>query len=135
MPEHFAAPPNWEWWILAYFFFGGIAGGSYAIGTLIRLVGSADDQRIARLAFIVSFVALIPCPLFLIADLGVPTRFINMLIDASDGGLAFKYWSPISVGSYALLGFGLGLLQQCDVLGTLLRKNKPDPTVGPRRSD
>jgi len=107
MPEHFAAPPNWEWWILAYFFFGGIAGGSYAIGTLIRLVGAADDQRIAHLAFIVSFIALIPCPLFLIADLGVPTRFINMLIDASDGGLAFKYWSPISVGSYALLGFGL----------------------------
>jgi len=105
--EHFAAPPNWEWWILAYFFFGGLAGGSYAIGTLLRLAGAPADQRAARIAFIASFIALIPCPLFLIADLGTPLRFTNMLLDASEGGLSFKYWSPMSVGSWALLGFGL----------------------------
>jgi formate-dependent nitrite reductase membrane component NrfD len=104
--EHFAAPPNWEWWILAYFFFGGLAGGSYAIGTLLRLAGTVADQGAARIAFIVAFVALIPCPLFLIADLGTPLRFTNMLLNASDGGLSFKYWSPMSVGSWALLGFG-----------------------------
>jgi formate-dependent nitrite reductase membrane component NrfD len=106
MPEHFAAPPNWEWWILAYFFMGGIAGGSYALGTLIRLVGAPADQRAARIAFIVSFLALIPCPIFLIADLGTPLRFVNMLVDPS-GGVNFKYWSPMSIGSWALLGFGL----------------------------
>jgi formate-dependent nitrite reductase membrane component NrfD len=105
--EHFAAPPNWEWWILGYFFFGGLSGGSYAIGTLLRLVGSEADQRAARIAFITSFLALIPCPIFLILDLGQPTRFINMLFDASGGGLAFKPWSPMSLGSWALLGFGL----------------------------
>ena len=105
--EHFAAPPNWEWWILAYFFFGGISGGSYAIGTLLRLVGTPADQRAARIAFIASFVALLPCPLFLIADLGQPLRFVNMLLDASGGGLSFKPWSPMSLGSWALLGFGL----------------------------
>ena len=105
--EHFAAAPNWEWWILAYFFFGGLAGGSYAIGTLLRLAGTDADQRAARIAFIASFLALIPCPLFLIADLGEPTRFTNMLLNASDGGVSFKYWSPMSVGSWALLGFGL----------------------------
>jgi len=105
--EHFAAPPGWEWWILAYFFFGGLSGGSYAIGTLLRLVGTAADQRAARIAFIASFLALLPCPIFLIADLGQPLRFINMLFDASSGGLAFKPWSPMSLGSWALLGFGL----------------------------
>jgi formate-dependent nitrite reductase membrane component NrfD len=105
--EHFAAPPGWEWWILGYFFFGGLAGGSYAIGTLLRLVGTPADQRAARLAFILSFLALLPCPIFLIADLGQPLRFINMLFDASSGGLAFKPWSPMSLGSWALLGFGV----------------------------
>lgn len=105
--EHYAAPPLWEWWILAYFFFGGLAGGSYAIGTLIRLVGAPADQRVARLAFIVSFLALLPCPIFLIADLGQPLRFINMLWNASEGGPSFKAWSPMSVGSWALLLFGI----------------------------
>jgi formate-dependent nitrite reductase membrane component NrfD len=105
--EHFAAPPGWEWWILGYFFFGGLSGGSYAIGTLLRLVGTDADQRAARTAFIASFLALLPCPIFLIADLGQPLRFINMLFDASNGGLAFKPWSPMSLGSWALLGFGL----------------------------
>ena len=105
--EHFAAPPGWEWWILGYFFFGGLSGGSYAVGTLLRLAGAPSDQRAARIAFIVSFLALVPCPIFLIADLGQPLRFVNMLFDASNGGLAFKPWSPMSLGSWALLGFGI----------------------------
>ena len=105
--QHFAAPPGWEWWILGYFFFAGISGGSYAIGTLLRLFGAPADERLARAAFIVSFVALLPCPIFLVLDLGQPARFLNMLFDASNGGLAFKPESPMSVGAWALLFFGL----------------------------
>lgn len=105
--QHFAASPGWEWWILGYFFFGGLSGGSYAIGTLLRLVGTAADQRAARIAFIVSFLALLPSPIFLILDLGQPLRFLNMLFDMSNGGLMFKLDSPMSVGSWALLVFGL----------------------------
>jgi len=105
--EHFAAPPNWEWWILAYFLFGGISGGSYAIATLIRLFGAPADQRISRVAYIVSFIALIPCPIFLAVDLGQPLRFWHMLVDTSEGALAFKYWSPMSVGAWVLLIYGL----------------------------
>jgi len=105
--EHFAAAPHWEWWILGYFFFGGIAGGSYALGSVIRFFGAATDQRAARIAFIVSFLALIPCPIFLTVDLGQPLRFYHMLVDTSESGLAFKYWSPMSLGSWALTLFGL----------------------------
>lgn len=105
--QHFVAPPGWEWWILGYFFFGGISGGSYAIGTLLRLVGTAADQRAARIAYIVSFLALLPCPILLILDLGQPLRFLNMLFDMSGGGLAFKPESPMSIGAWALLVFGL----------------------------
>lgn len=105
--QHFATAPGWEWWIVGYFFFGGISGGSYAIGTLLRLLGTAADQRAARIAYIVSFLALLPCPIFLILDLGQPLRFLNMLLDMSDGGLVFKLDSPMSVGAWALLFFGL----------------------------
>jgi hypothetical protein len=105
--EHFAAPPEWQWWILGYFFFGGLSGGSYALGTLLRLAGDARDRSASQLAYIVSFIALLPCPIFLIADLGQPIRFFHMLIDTSNGGLAFKPDSPMSLGSWALLFFGL----------------------------
>ena len=106
--EHFAAAPAWEWWILGYFFFGGLSGGSYAIATLLRLAGAAADRRASDIAYIVSFLALIPCPIFLTLDLGQPLRFYHMLFDASEGGgLIFKSWSPMSVGAWALLIFGL----------------------------
>ena len=105
--EHFATAPHWEWWILGYFFFGGIAGGSYALGTLLRFAGGPRHESAARIAFIASFIALIPCPVFLTLDLGQPLRFWHMLADTSEGGLAFKYWSPMSLGSWALLVFGL----------------------------
>ncbi|HEV8229177.1 MAG TPA: NrfD/PsrC family molybdoenzyme membrane anchor subunit [Candidatus Limnocylindria bacterium] len=105
--EHFALPPSWEWWILGYFFLGGLAGGSYAIGTLLRIAGGVADQTAARIAYVASFLALVPCPIFLTLDLGQPLRFYHMLFDTSEGGLAFKYWSPMSVGAWALLVFGL----------------------------
>jgi formate-dependent nitrite reductase membrane component NrfD len=106
--EHFASAPQWGWWILGYFFFGGIAGGSYALGTLLRFAGDRRDEGAARLAFITSFIALIPCPIFLMVDLGQPLFFWHMLVDTSPGGgLAFKPESPMSLGSWALLAFGL----------------------------
>jgi formate-dependent nitrite reductase membrane component NrfD len=44
MTEHFVAPPLWEWYIVWYFFLGGLAGGAYLIGTLLRLVGDPRDE-------------------------------------------------------------------------------------------
>ena len=106
--EHFASAPEWQWWILAYFFFGGISGGSYALGTLLRLAGDPRDRSASQLAYIASFIALIPCPIFLMADLGQPLLFWHMLVDTSPGGgLAFRPDSPMSLGSWALLLFGL----------------------------
>ena len=33
MAQHFVAPPQWEWYIVWYFFLGGLAGGAYLLGT------------------------------------------------------------------------------------------------------
>ncbi len=107
MPEHFVAPPHWEWWILGYFFLAGITGGSYALGTMLRLWGDRRDAAASRVAFLVSFPALVLCPIFLTIDLGKPVRFWHMLVDSSTGLPVFKYWSPMSVGAWALTVYGI----------------------------
>lgn len=107
MPQHFVAPPDWHWYIVWYFFLGGIAGGAYALGTLLRLVGDRDDEGTARLAFVVSFAALIVCPILLTLDLGKPFRFWHMLIDARTWTPTLKYWSPMSLGAWVLAAFGI----------------------------
>lgn len=108
MAEHFVKPPHWEWYILAYFFLGGLTGGLYALGTMLRLWGTREDEPVARLAFLVAFPLLVVCPILLALDLGQPARFWHMLIDTTPGagGIAFKYWSPMSVGSWVLLVYG-----------------------------
>ncbi len=107
MAEHFVKPPGWEWYILAYFFLGGLTGGLYALATMLRLWGTPRDEAAARVGFFWAFPLLVLCPIFLTIDLGRPLWFWHMLIDTSHGGLAFKYWSPMSVGSWALLIYGV----------------------------
>ncbi len=109
MAEHFVQPPQWEWYILAYFFLGGLTGGLYALATMLRLWGSARDEAAARMGFLAAFPLLVLCPILLSLDLGQPLRFWHMMIDTTPGraGLAFKYWSPISVGSWALFVYGI----------------------------
>ncbi|MBV8349246.1 MAG: polysulfide reductase NrfD, partial [Mycolicibacterium sp.] len=106
--EHFAGPPGWTWYILFYFFFAGLSGGSYVIASLFRLRGEPSDEPAARLGYYLSFAALIPGPIMLILDLGTPLRFWHMLWNTTPGaaGLNFKWWSPMSVGAWALLVFG-----------------------------
>ena len=71
MPQHFVAPPEWHWYIVWYFFLGGLAGGAYALGVLLRLVGKPRGRGRRRgSAFLVGFPALAICPILLTLDLG-----------------------------------------------------------------
>src|SRR5438093_9280065 len=82
MIEHFVTPPQWEWYIVWYFFLGGIAGGVYALGAILRLMGDERDAPVARLAFLLSLPVLAVCPVLLTLDLGRPLRFWHMMIDS-----------------------------------------------------
>jgi formate-dependent nitrite reductase membrane component NrfD len=106
--EHFVRAPDWTWYILGYFFFAGLSGGSYVIATLLRLV-SRSDEPAARVGYYISFLTLLPCPVLLTLDLGQPLRFWHMLVNTTPGneGLNFKYWSPMSVGAWGLVVFGV----------------------------
>jgi formate-dependent nitrite reductase membrane component NrfD len=107
--QHFVREPDWTWYILFYFFFAGMSGGSYFLASLFRVNGNPADEPAARLGYYVAFVALLPCPVLLTLDLGKPLRFWHMLVNTTPGseGVAFKYWSPMSVGAWALVVFSV----------------------------
>lgn len=93
-------PPFWRWEIVWYFFLGGLAAGCYVIASIASLFGSSEDRIVARTGYYLSLLALLPCPVLLIKDLGRPERFLNMM-------RIFKFKSPMSMGVWGLLSFSL----------------------------
>lgn len=97
----------WTWEIPAYFFVGGMAGAASMLAFAAQLTGR---QPLARTARRVAAVAILPAPVLLVADLGRPGRFYNMLRVA-------KPSSPMSVGTWTLTAYapaavGAALLDQ-----------------------
>jgi protein NrfD len=103
----FSAPPEWGWLIALYFFFGGLAGGSYFLASLIDLFGRSEDRPLSHLGYYISFPCIAISGLLLTVDLQRPERFWHMLIESNTYRPMFKYWSPMSIGSWALMIFGL----------------------------
>jgi formate-dependent nitrite reductase membrane component NrfD len=91
--------PVWTPEVAFYFWLGGLAGMSALLAFGARLAG---NRRLARTSLFTSFVAMIGCPPLLIADLGRPERFYNML-------RVVKPTSPMSIGSWVLALFGAAL--------------------------
>ncbi len=98
--------PNWSWWIILYFFTGGVAGGAYFLSTVVEWVGTPQDRPLARMGYYLAFPLSILCVFFLIIDLGRPERFWHMVLYSKTLLPWVKWNSPMSVGSYVLLGFG-----------------------------
>ncbi|MBI1967048.1 MAG: polysulfide reductase NrfD [Gemmatimonadetes bacterium] len=103
----FTSSPGWTWYIILYFFVGGIAGGAFFLAALLRAFGRPEDRPIARLGYYVACAGAILSGLLLTVDLTRPERFWHMLIQSNTGRLMFKYWSPMSVGAWGVLLFGL----------------------------
>lgn len=108
MPDtFFTLPPEWGWYIVLYFFLGGIAGGSYALAAMLHLFGRPEDQPVARIGYYIALPAIIISAILLTLDLNRPERFYHMLIQSKTLAPMFKYWSPMSVGSWGITLFGL----------------------------
>jgi hypothetical protein len=84
--------PVWKAEIPWYLFTGGLGGASAVLSTVARVRGY---ERLARRSIYIGAAADAVSPLLLIADLGRPERFLNML-------RVFKVTSPMSVGSWIL---------------------------------
>jgi protein NrfD len=103
----FTASPDWAWWIILYFFVGGIAGSVFFLASLLHLFGGPADRRLVRLGYYVTFVGVCISGFLLTIDLTRPLRFWHMLIRNHTGEPMFKSWVPMSVGAWGLLLFGL----------------------------
>jgi DMSO reductase anchor subunit len=75
-----------------YFFAGGTAGASSVLAAVAELSGQPVLARSARR---VAAIGAAVSPVLLVADLGVPRRFLNML-------RVFRPTSPLSMGSWVL---------------------------------
>jgi hypothetical protein len=90
-------PPVWTWEVPTYFFVGGAAGAAAVLGAAAQIAG-ADEKLVRDARWIAAIGAGLSAPL-LIADLGRPERFLNML-------RVFKPQSPMSVGAWTVAVFG-----------------------------
>lgn len=135
MPDLFVAPPGWSWDIVLYFFFGGLAGGMFFIACALRLVGRPEeDAPISRLGWYLAFPLINVCALLLIKDLGVPSRFPHMLLQSERLPLPmFKWWSPMSFGSWIVTAFGVfAVISFVHALleGGIVRRARPERVTG-----
>jgi formate-dependent nitrite reductase membrane component NrfD len=103
----FTAAPHWRWYIILYFFLGGLAAGSYFIAVMIDFLGRQEDRPLARLGYYIAFPLVLVSGVLLTVDLGKPLRFWHMLIENHTLQPMLKPWSPMSLGSWALMVFGL----------------------------
>src|SRR5204863_1637876 len=92
--------PDWGMLIVWYFFLGGIAGGAYFTAAIADLFGERGDRKVARIGYFIALPLVAACGALLIADLGVPARFMNMM-------RVFKFWDPMSIGAWAVGAFGV----------------------------
>jgi protein NrfD len=101
------AAPNWGWWIVLYFFVGGVTGGVYFAAAWLDLFGDENDRPAVRLGHRLALPLIVLSAVFLIVDLGQPLRFWHMIFQSERFPLPIiKLYSPMSLGSLILTVFG-----------------------------
>jgi protein NrfD len=104
-PTWFTKSPDWGWFIVVYFFLGGIAGGAAFLSGMLDLLGNRLDRRMTRIGYLIALVAIVIGGPLLIIDLTRPERFWHMVWKSDTGGPMFKYYSAISLGVWIILAF------------------------------
>src|ERR1700704_2105796 len=103
----FSAAPHWTWFIIPYFFVGGIAGGAYFLAAVLEWFGRPEDRPVIRPGYSLAFWGAVLSGILLTLDLGRSFRFWHMVFQSENfPNVIFKSWSPISFGAWALLLFG-----------------------------
>lgn len=134
----FTASPHWHWLIVAHFVLSALAGGTYFLSAMIDLVGRESDRRVARLGYFITLPLLAVVGIVLVVDLARPDRFWHLFIGNHTLQPMFKYWVPMSIGSwavtflgfFALLSFVAAFAEQRRPQWKLARRLRPPGLVG-----
>ncbi|HEX6803805.1 MAG TPA: NrfD/PsrC family molybdoenzyme membrane anchor subunit [Terriglobales bacterium] len=103
---------EWGYLIVSYLFLGGLSAGLYfvsALATLLQNNGNTQDgayRRIAKLGALLAPWPVIIGSTLLIFDLGKWYRFWKLFLHV-------RWTSPMSVGSWLLIGFSVVSLLYC----------------------
>jgi protein NrfD len=103
----FTESPDWGWLIIIYFFLGGIAGGAAFLGGLLDIWGAEVDRPTARSAHLIAAPLVALGGLLLVIDLTRPERFWHNMFESETGWPIFKWWSPISFGTWTVGAFSV----------------------------
>jgi formate-dependent nitrite reductase membrane component NrfD len=101
--------PEWTWEVPWYLFVGGLGGAASGLAAGAAITG---NDRLARSGRLLGLLTSLVGPPLLIADLGRPKRFLNML-------RVFKPTSAMSMGSWTLVSYSTaaGLAGALEVTG------------------
>ncbi|MEO8714126.1 MAG: NrfD/PsrC family molybdoenzyme membrane anchor subunit [Acetobacteraceae bacterium] len=98
--EQIKAAPFNNWLVGGYIFLAGLSGGTMLLSTLLDLTkGRRAEGTVGRGRYLALLAPTLGTAM-LIADLKTPRRFYNML-------RLFKATSPMSIGSWLLVAFGV----------------------------
>jgi formate-dependent nitrite reductase membrane component NrfD len=114
----FIKGPVWTWEVPLYFWVGGVASGASFVALACDAAG---DHRSAKLARKVALSVVMPAPALLIADLGRPARFLNMM-------RIVKPRSPMNMGAWCLVLFSATAAG--GVGADLLGRRRTGPALG-----
>ena len=97
-------PVHWDWLVYLEMFLAGIAAGAYVMAALLSLFGMGRSA-LARAAHLIAFPLMAVAGILLIVDLTHPERFWHMIVQSETMRPMFKWWSPMSAGSWGVLLF------------------------------
>ncbi len=103
IPTYYGRPavkPSLYGWIVAeYIYVGGLAAGIQIAVTVAQLLNLPGSWEVSFIGRAIALAGAILGGILLIVDLHTPQRFYNML-------RIFRPTSPMSIGTYVLMGFG-----------------------------
>jgi formate-dependent nitrite reductase membrane component NrfD len=97
---------SWNWKIAAYLFLAGVGAGSSFVGTVAHLF-SPSLVQLVRVGLFVGIPLVVVGIMFLVWDLGKPTRFINALQSPGTSWIARGSWIITSFIAVSAVVFGL----------------------------